>query len=91
MKKGDAFMTEVMIGFVVGYIVLSLVLVPFQYKYIKQLEEMRKINSAKGKTQSDMYEEMEFQHQVLHANAQGNMLFFLANILATIIYKVKNR
>ncbi|OLS39196.1 DUF3949 domain-containing protein [Bacillus sp. MRMR6] len=84
-------MTQIMMWFVIGYIVLSLVLVPFQYRYIKQLEEMRIINNAKKKSQGDMYEEMEFEHQVLHANAQGNMLFFLANILATIIYKVKHR
>ncbi|WP_179602905.1 DUF3949 domain-containing protein [Neobacillus driksii] len=34
---------------------------------------------------------MKFEDQVLHANVQASMIFILANILATIIYKVKNR
>jgi hypothetical protein len=34
---------------------------------------------------------MKFEEQVLHANVQGSMIFFLANILATIVYKIKHR
>lgn len=84
-------MGKVFIIFVGGYILLSLILVPFQYRYVEQMEKMRKENEKKGKTQGEMMEDMGFEDQVLHANVQGNMLFILANILATIFYKVKHR
>jgi hypothetical protein len=84
-------MGEVFIIFVGGYILLSLILVPFQYRYVEQMEKMRKENEKKGKSQGQMMEDMEFEEQVLHANAQGSMLFILANILATIVYKMKHR
>ena len=84
-------MSEAVIIFVGGYILLSLILIPFQYRYVEQMEKMRKENEKKGKSQGQMMEDMEFQEQILHANVQGNLLFFLANILATIVYKIKNR
>jgi hypothetical protein len=84
-------MGKVFIIFVSGYILLSLILVPFQYRYVEQMEKMRKENEKKGKSQGEMMEDMGFEEQVLHANAQGNMLFILANILATIVYKVRHR
>lgn len=74
-----------------GYILLSLILVPFQYRYVEQMEKMRIENEKKGKSQGEMMADMGFEEQVLHANVQGNMLFILANILATIVYKVKHR
>lgn len=83
-------MDKVFWAFVIGYLLLSIILVPFQYRYIAQLEKLRKANEAKGKSQGEMFEEMEFENQVLHANAQGNLLFFLANILATVVYKIRN-
>jgi hypothetical protein len=84
-------MSEIFFIFIIGYILLSLILIPFQYRYVEQMEKMRKENEKKGKRQGEMMEDMGFEEQVLHANVQGNMLFFLANILATIIYKVKHR
>jgi hypothetical protein len=84
-------MGKVFIIFVSGYILLSLILVPFQYRYVEQMEKMRKENEKKGKSQGEMMEDMGFEEQVLHANAQGNMLFILANILATIVYNVRHR
>jgi hypothetical protein len=84
-------MDKVLIIFVGGYILLSLILVPFQYRYVEQMEKMRKENENKGKSQGEMMEDMEFEEQVLHANVQGNVLFILANILATIVYKMKHR
>ncbi|WHZ03845.1 DUF3949 domain-containing protein [Neobacillus sp. YX16] len=84
-------MDKVFIIIVGGYILLSLILVPFQYRYVEQMEKMRKANEKKGISQGEMMENMEFEQQVLHANVQGSILFFLANILATIVYKVKHR
>ncbi|MDQ0973764.1 hypothetical protein QFZ31_003642 [Neobacillus niacini] len=84
-------MSEVLFIFVGGYILLSLILIPFQYRYVEQMEKMRKANEKKGIGQSEMMENMKFEDQVLHANVQASMIFILANILATIIYKVKNR
>ncbi|PAE41541.1 DUF3949 domain-containing protein [Bacillus sp. 7884-1] len=84
-------MDKVFFIFIGGYILLSLILVPFQYRYVEQMEKMRRENEKKGKSQGEMMEDMGFEEQVLHANAQGSMLFILANILATIVYKVKNR
>jgi hypothetical protein len=84
-------MDKVFIIIVGGYILLSLILVPFQYRYVEQMEKMRKENEKKGKSQGEMMEDMEFEEQVLHANVQGSVLFILANILATIVYKMKHR
>lgn len=84
-------MSEILVIFIIGYILLSLILIPFQYRYVEQMEKMRIENEKKGKSQGEMMEDMEFEQQVLHANVQGNLLFFLANILATIVYKVKHR
>jgi hypothetical protein len=83
-------MSEVLMIFVGGYILLSLILIPFQYRYVEQMEKMRKANEMKGISQGEMMENMKFEEQVLHANVQGSMLFILPNILATIIYKVKH-
>lgn len=84
-------MDIIFLCFVIGYIVISLILVPFQYRYVEQMEKMRLAHEKKGKTQGQMFEEMEFGQQVLHANAQGSLLFFLANMIATIVYKIKHR
>ncbi len=84
-------MSEVLLIFVGGYILLSLILIPFQYRYVEQMEKMRKANEKKGISQGEMMEKMKFEEQVLHANVQGSMIFILANILATIIYKMKHR
>jgi K+ transporter len=84
-------MREVLLIFLGGYILLSLILIPFQYRYVEQMEKMRKENEKKGVSQGEMMENMKFEEQVLHANVQGSMIFFLANILATIVYKIKHR
>ncbi|MFP7298797.1 DUF3949 domain-containing protein [Neobacillus niacini] len=84
-------MSEVLLIVVGGYILLSLILIPFQYRYVEQMAKMRKENEKKGISQGEMMENMKFEEQLLHANVQGSIFFFLANILATIVYKVKNR
>lgn len=84
-------MDIIFLFFVIGYIVLSLILVPFQYRYVEQMEKIRQLNKKKGISQGQMFEDMDFEHQVLHANVQGNLLFLLANMIATILYKIKHR
>ncbi len=72
-----------------GYVLLSLLLTPFQYSYIKSLKEMDK--KRQGKTQNEMYEDMSFEEQQLHYNAQGNIFFILANLFATLVYHWKHK
>ncbi|WP_208590252.1 DUF3949 domain-containing protein [Gracilibacillus suaedae] len=48
---------------------LSLILVPFQYRYLTGLEEELKRNVQK---QTAYYESKSASEQILHANTQGN-------------------
>ena len=68
------------------YFLISLFILPFQYKYIKALKEMDKERMKLGLSQSEYYEKMEFGREQLHFNAQGNLLFIGANMLATLLY-----
>ncbi|MGA5689073.1 DUF3949 domain-containing protein [Cytobacillus pseudoceanisediminis] len=47
-------------------------------------------NEAKGKRQGEMYDNMRAGELVLHENIQGNPVFFLANFLASVIYRIKH-
>lgn len=67
--------------------VVTLIMIPIQYRYIKAMEEEKKKNRSQGK----MFEDMPVQEQVLHHNAQSNPLFIPANIIAHILYEMKNR
>ncbi|RWZ55053.1 DUF3949 domain-containing protein [Halobacillus fulvus] len=72
-------------GIMLGiYLFISLILTPFQYRYLSALEEERKRSS-------DYYEAMPVQEEVLHGNAQGNPLFFLANLFAWLLLKLKKK
>ncbi|WP_064094412.1 DUF3949 domain-containing protein [Rossellomorea aquimaris] len=62
--------------------IVTMIMVPIQYRYIKRVEEERK---------EDTYERMSAQEQFLHYNAQSNPLFLPANIIAYIIYKSINK
>lgn len=73
------------------YALLSIVLVPMQYKYVKSLKEMEKERNEMGLTQNEYYEKMRFEYQELHLNAQGNSLFIGANLLASLLYKWKHK
>lgn len=79
------------IGILGAYILLSLLLLPVQYKYIKELKETQKKNKDRGVSIEDHYDQMSFETQQLHFNAQGNFLFIGANMLAAIVYHLKNR
>ncbi|MGM7723874.1 DUF3949 domain-containing protein [Metabacillus sp. Hm71] len=39
----------------------------------------------------EYYERMGFETQQLHFNAQGNLLFLGANLLATLVYNWKHK
>lgn len=77
--------------FLGGYFVLSLIFLPVQYSYIKELKERRKANEAKGIRQDEMVDNMSFEEQQLTYNAQGNLLMLGSNLLAELIYYVKHR
>ncbi len=74
-----------------GYVLLSLLLIPMQYLYIKELRKLEEERVQQGITQNELYDRMPFERQQLHYNAQGNPLFILANLFATVLYKIKNR
>ncbi|QCJ44802.1 DUF3949 domain-containing protein [Bacillus sp. S3] len=74
-----------------GYVLLSLLLLPMQYSYIKELKKMDKKRREQGIRQDEMYDKMSFEEQQLSFNAQGNFIFIGANVFATLLYKLKNR
>ncbi|UII56533.1 DUF3949 domain-containing protein [Cytobacillus spongiae] len=72
------------------YVLISLLILPFQYIFLVSLKAEEIKNKTKGKTQGEMYEDMNAGEAILHENMQGNPLFFLANLLASLIYKRKH-
>lgn len=68
--------------------IVTLIILPNQIKYVEELERIR---NRSGKKQGDLYENMTFEEQVLHANAQGSILFIPANIIAHIIHKKRKK
>ena len=79
------------VGLIGAYILLSLILAPMQYGYIKELKEMDKERRELGLSQNEYYEKMGFEYEQLHFNAQGNFLFIGANLFAEAFYKWKHR
>lgn len=82
---------EVTLFFIAIYAVITLIALPFQYKYVKVLKEMEVERQQKGLNQEDMYDSMNFETQQLHFNAQGNPLLIPANLLATGIYHLRHK
>jgi len=78
------------LGILMIYLLISILILPFQYRYIKAIKAEENKLRSNGKKQSDMYDQMNAGELVLHENVQGNGLFFLANILASIIYRIKH-
>ena len=74
-----------------AYLLLSLFILPVQYKYIKALKEMDKERMKLGLSQNEYYEKMGFEREQLHFNAQGNLLFVGANMLATFLYNWRQK
>ncbi|BCB04126.1 DUF3949 domain-containing protein [Bacillus sp. KH172YL63] len=73
------------------YVLISLLILPIQYRFLVALKAEEEKNRLKGKKQGEMYDEMNAGELVLHENMQGNGLFFLANLLAAVIYRVRHR
>ncbi|WP_409291329.1 DUF3949 domain-containing protein [Peribacillus sp. SCS-37] len=73
------------------YILLSIILLPMQYKYIKQVKEIDARSKELGLTKEEYYDKMSFEMQELHFNAQGNPLFIGANLLATLLYNWRQK
>lgn len=82
---------NIFLGILGIYILLSILLLPIQYRYIKALKAAENKIRLNGKKQSEMYDKMNAGELVLHENAQGNGLFFLANIFASILYRIRQR
>jgi Protein of unknown function (DUF3949) len=61
-----------------------------QYRFLIVLKADEEKNRLKGKKQGEMYEAMNASELSLHGNMQGNPLFFLANLFASILYRVKH-
>ncbi|WP_282141540.1 DUF3949 domain-containing protein [Cytobacillus oceanisediminis] len=72
------------------YVLLSLLILPMQYRYLTAIKKEEAKNKAKGKRQGEMYGNMRAGELVLHENIQGNPVFFLANFLASVIYRIKH-
>jgi Protein of unknown function (DUF3949) len=70
------------------YLLLSFILAPVQYGYIKELKKLDQERKTQGKAQDEFYESMTFENQQLHYNAQG-FLFWGANLIASLFYKIK--
>ncbi|MCR8848200.1 DUF3949 domain-containing protein [Rossellomorea sp. SC111] len=73
-----------------GLYVLVLILLPMQYRFLIALKADEEKNRLKGKKQAEMYDAMNVSELSLHGNMQGNPLFFLANLFASILYRVKH-
>ncbi|UOE56247.1 DUF3949 domain-containing protein [Cytobacillus oceanisediminis] len=72
------------------YVLFSLLILPMQYRFLAALKKKEAENKAKGKTQGEMYDSMRVDELVLHEDMQGNPIFFLANSLASVIYRIKH-
>jgi flagellar biosynthesis protein FliP len=68
--------------------VITLVMIPVQYRYIKAMEEEKKKKKRKS---GEVFDTMPFGEAFLHQNAQSNPLFLPANLIAYIIYRMKNK
>ncbi|MDP4170455.1 MAG: DUF3949 domain-containing protein, partial [Bacillota bacterium] len=72
---------------VIFYVLLSLILLPFQYRFLVSMKQQEKINRLKGKKQGELYDKMSVGELELQYNIQSNPLFLLANIFASVIYR----
>jgi hypothetical protein len=73
------------------YVLISLLILPMQYRFLVVLKAEEQKNRLKGKKQGEMYDAMNAGELSLHGNMQGNPVFFLANLFASILYRMKHR
>lgn len=52
------------LGIFIVYLIISFLILPFQYRFLVALKEEEKKNKFKGKTQGEMYDEMGEQGDV---------------------------
>lgn len=78
---------EPLIFVLVIYIVIILIYIPVQYKYIESLIEMQKRKKLK---QGDLYDDLPVQDQLVHSALQGGILF-PANAIAYYLFKRKQK
>ncbi|AWB45224.1 hypothetical protein DCC85_13965 [Paenibacillus sp. CAA11] len=67
------------------YLLINAAMIPVQYSYIG---ELRKRQQSSGKSQQELYQDMPFGEEQLHAHQQG--AFWPASIVAGLIYKRKH-
>jgi hypothetical protein len=72
------------------YVLIPLLILPTQYRFLIALKADEEKNRLRGKKQGEMYDAMNASELSLHGNMQGNPLFFLANLFASILYRVKH-
>ena len=70
------------------FIIYVLVMIPLQYRYISEFEELKK---KSGQTQNEIYENMSFEKQQLNFNLQGNLMNLPSTSIAIIVYKIRQR
>ncbi|NQD68033.1 DUF3949 domain-containing protein [Bacillus haikouensis] len=68
--------------------VITLVMIPVQYRYIHSMEEERE---KKKHEHGEVYDKMPLGEEFLHMNSQINPLFLPANLIAYLIYKAKHK
>ncbi|WP_226672072.1 DUF3949 domain-containing protein [Rossellomorea aquimaris] len=73
------------------YVLISLLILPMQYRFLIALKAEEQKNRLKGKKQGEMYDAMNAGELSLHGNMQGNPLFLLANLFASILYRMKHK
>lgn len=67
---------NIFLGILAIYFLISLLILPMQYRYLKAIKAEEKKFKANGKKQSEMYDQMNAGELVLHENAQGMESFF---------------
>lgn len=77
-----------MVGLLIAVLIALyiVILVPAQYGYISEMKDV-----IKRKGQEDYYENMSFEEEQLHYNAQGNLLILPATLIANFIYNLKHK
>jgi hypothetical protein len=68
--------------------VITLIMIPVQYRYIQSMEEERE---KKKQKHGEVYDKMPVGEEFLHLNAQINPLFLPANLIAYLIFKAKHK
>lgn len=71
-----------------AFVLYFLIMIPIQYSYIAEMKELKKRSQS---THNEMYEKMPVGEEQLHYNLQGNLLNIPSNLVAMLIYKIRNR